>query len=618
MAKKKNQSHQEELELDQAYSELTGYDITSGKIKRTAGPLVVIALLVIVGLAGCAVGLPFLLTDAEPTDPPTTDHTVQTGEANEEAVDGVTAAGVDLSGMTAEEIKTALEPIAELYETESMTVRIGEQTYSLSPVDTHASLDTDAAADAILNADPGEFDLSPYLTLDTAYLQGLVEEWDAQYNIPAEATTWTVLGEMPTLAPTAEEPECQTLVLTKGTPGSILDCDGLYGQILDAYMTRTFEAEAVISEGEPEIFDVVTVYDQYYIAPVDAVMDMTTFEVTAETWGYGFDVETAQAAWDAAANGEEIHIPFFRIAPETTADALSSLLYRDELASYSTKHTSDSNRNNNLKLACKSINGTILFPGQTFSYNGTLGERTAAKGYLAAGAYSNGQVIQEMGGGICQVSSTLYCCVLEADLKVVYRQNHSMTVSYVPLGMDATVDWGNIDFKFQNNTNYPIKILASVSGGYVHIQILGTDEKSYYIEMTNEVVETYNYETVYREMYADNAEGYKDGDVISSPSTGYKVNTYKCKYDKESGALISKTKESTSTYKKRDQVIVRIIERPTEPTEPTIPETEPVTEPTEPVTEPTEPVTEPTEPVTEPTDPVTEPTETTDTTEPAE
>ena len=131
--------------------------------------------------------------------------------------------------------------------------------------------------------------------------------------------------------------------------------------------------------------------------------------------------------------------------------------------------------------------------------------------------------MDSIGGGVCQGSTTLYNCVLLADLEVVHRLCHGATVTYVPLGLDATVNWGTTDFKFRNNFHFPIKLQAEVSDGYVKMKILGTDEKDYYIEMESR---------------------WSDDDVAI-----YAVS-YKRKYDKETGELISREREAFSTYYK--------------------------------------------------------------------
>lgn len=127
-----------------------------------------------------------------------------------------------------------------------------------------------------------------------------------------------------------------------------------------------------------------------------------------------------------------------------------------------------------------------------------VGERTSEKGYRPAAIYTSGTTTDELGGGVCQVASTIYMCALKADLEIVERACHQFTVTYVPMGMDATVYWGYQDFKFRNNTEYPIRVDASVSGGYVHIKLCGTETKDYTIEMTYEILSTSSPTTIER------------------------------------------------------------------------------------------------------------------------
>ena len=134
----------------------------------------------------------------------------------------------------------------------------------------------------------------------------------------------------------------------------------------------------------------------------------------------------------------------------------------------------------------------------------------------------------------------------------------------MPMGTDATVSWGGPDFAFKNSTNYPIRIEAKVEDGFVHVQLVGTDEKDYYIEMEYEIIGSEAPEIIYQDVDEDNPDGYEDGDTIVSAYKGYTVKTYKVKYDKETGELIAREYDRTSRYKKRDKVVARI-EKPTEP-----------------------------------------------------
>ena len=213
-------------------------------------------------------------------------------------------------------------------------------------------------------------------------------------------------------------------------------------------------------------------------------------------------------------------------------------------------------------MACEAINGLVLLPGESFSYNDTLGERTKEAGYKEAPSYVGGLTVDTLGGGICQISSTLYYSTLFADLEILERYNHGYVSDYIPKGMDATVTWEGADFRFSNNTNYPIRIEAWRADGYVNVRIIGTDERDYYVKMSYKVRETTPYDTVYEEYPADNPNGYTDGQEIVSPYTGYIVQTYKEKYSKETDELISKDKWTYDTYKKRDQVICKIVDTP--------------------------------------------------------
>lgn len=553
MPKKKKKPEQEEFELEQAYVELTGYSIK--KNKKRSGALIAAVCVLAVILAGCVMAIPYLLEQEQQSNTPTDPgHAVMSP--------GTSAIGVNLSGMTLEEAAAALRAVYD----HDMTVTLYGEEYTISSADSVKHFDAEGAA-AVLLDDPRLFDMNDWLELDTENIRQIADAYAVMLQRETVETVVQVRGEMPTLEPVETEPECQTLVIAKGKPSTSVDNEVLYQAIVRGYKSGILNVEAAVAVGTVAGVDLAAVYNQYFAAPVDAIMDMETFDVSGGTYGYEFDLSAAQDALDSAAYGEVIEIPFYRTVPEITVESLRSLLYRDVLSSSSTPHTEEYNRNTNLRLACEAINGVILYPGEEFSYNDTLGERTTDKGYLPAGSYVGGATVDTVGGGICQVSSTLYHCCLLADLEITVRDCHMFAVSYLPLGIDATINWGSYDYCFRNNTNYPIRIEAWVADGYVHVQLIGTDEKSYYVEMENYIDEIFYYKTVYEEMYADNPEGYEDGEQITSPYTGYNVYTYRCKYDKETKELISRDYEAFSDYSARDEVIVKIIEKPTETTE---------------------------------------------------
>ncbi|MDO5409154.1 MAG: VanW family protein, partial [Lachnospiraceae bacterium] len=150
-----------------------------------------------------------------------------------------------------------------------------------------------------------------------------------------------------------------------------------------------------------------------------------------------------------------------------------STSYSNLYSSYSTSYNSgNTNRSTNLRLACKAINGTVLSNGSTFSFNGIVGERTAAKGYKEAIIYEGGQEVGGIGGGICQVATTIFNAVLKANFTVVERHQHSLTVHYCPLGYDAAIAWGSKNLRFRNNSGTSVKVLASASGGTLSVKFM--------------------------------------------------------------------------------------------------------------------------------------------------
>jgi len=240
--------------------------------------------------------------------------------------------------------------------------------------------------------------------------------------------------------------------------------------------------------------------------------------------------------------------------PEITVSELGTEAFPDLLSTFNTKYyVANVNRTKNLELSASKINGTILAPGEVFSYNKVVGERTIAAGFKNAAVFENGKVVDGLGGGICQISSTLYNSVLLANLEIVYRTNHGFLTSYLKAGLDATVVYGAIDFQFKNNRNYPIKIVTSVNGGIARVDIYGVKENSdYRVEIQSNVLST----TPYTTKYIDDPTLEVGKEVVDQVGTnGCKSITYKLLY--KDGALVSKTTISTDTYSPMQKIVRR-------------------------------------------------------------
>ena len=312
----------------------------------------------------------------------------------------------------------------------------------------------------------------PEQNADRAYLAECI----AQNRADMEA----LLGE----AEYVPDYEGEKLVLRKGWGQLKLDEDGLTEAIIAALQAGKLEItydRLAVELTEPD-FDAI--HAELLKEPKDASFtDDGKFNVVDEVVGCRFDVANAKVLWEAAAPAEEVDIPMSVTWPAVTSQQLRDSLFRDLLGTCTTNYwNSTDNRINNVKLASSKIDGTILYPGDVFSYNEVVGQRTVEAGFLPAPAYVDGDVKDEIGGGACQVSSTLYCATLFAFLETVERTNHYFPVHYMQLGTDATVtipDEGGkvMDVKFRNNRNYPIKIVSYST----------VDEENYFRDLTFEI-----------------------------------------------------------------------------------------------------------------------------------
>lgn len=440
----------------------------------------------------------------DPTPPPET-----------RIASGVTIAGVSVGGMTEQEaLATVRNGVEDIYQAESMTVMIEDQRFTLSPAVSMAHLDIEAAVQAALNR--GTSSDSLVLSLDREAVQeALTEFYDDLGGIYAPSGYW-LEGDAPDVE--RKEGDCQTLALNRGSSGRLVDLQDAFDKVLDAFERQEFQVtlDSPGEEREPKPLDLEQVFEQVTVPAQNPRVDPESLTVIPGVDGYGFNVDQAAALLDAAKPGETVRVSMEYIPPTVSEE---DAWFQDTLGYCKTEYTDNENRNENLRLACEKLNGIILQPGQTLSYNETLGKRTREAGYLPAPAYSGTELVDEVGGGICQVSSTLYLSSLFADLTVVERRNHGFPASYIPLGLDATVNWGTTDLKLRNDYDLPVKILAEVSDGFVKIRIMGVEQRDYYVKMEYRVDDHPSYAAAYR-----------------------------CRYDRETDEEISRVLDHTSIY----------------------------------------------------------------------
>ena len=364
--------------------------------------------------------------------------------------------------------------------------------------------------------------------------------------------------------------------IVKARDGHQLDAGTVAAQLqnIDQYSQEGYQLEVSSQVVSAKTLSAKAIYQEVAAEMKNAGYDAATDTITPEQMGADFDVSAAQKALDAAAPGETITIPADIQRPEVTAEELKAVLFRDVLGETRTHVSGTAARISNVKLSAASINNYVMNTGDVFSYNEVVGKRTAENGYQAAPAYVKGETVDEIGGGICQTSSTLYYACLLGDLEITERYAHRYVPAYILWGADATVSWGGPDYKFTNNTPYPIKIVTEYNKGYLTVKVLGTNTTGQYAKVTNKVLETTPWETVYQE---DETIAPGKEEVKTTPYTGYKVETYHTIYDKD-GKVIDSHYEDTSNYKVRNKVILRAPgQLPSFPGEPVPPAVAPVT-----------------------------------------
>lgn len=502
-----------------------------------------------------------------------------TPQDNGQILSNIYAAGVNIGGMTQEQAKAALHKATDhTYSQLDMTVTVLDSTIVLSPKDTGASLNVDgivqaaydrgrtgsraeqqqARAQSLVSA--YHIPILPYLNLNTDYIRNQISELGKKYSTTLSQSTYEVTGTAPSMDMENKDTSViyQTLYIHIGTAEYGLSTEKLYNQIIDAYNINLFQVTGECSVVSPSALNLEEIYNLYCIAPQDAVFNPDTYEVTPEVYGYGIDLDALKLLVSGAEYGATLEIPLKFIRPNQTTEDLSGDTFKDTLASFRTPLSADASYNRNLLLACKALNNLVIKPDETFSFNTVIGQPTTKNGYKTVKAYVGREYKDVVGGGISQVASTLYYCALMADLQIVERVNHYFVPDYCEAGMDADINYGNLDLRFTNTTGQPIRIQATVTGEYLEIVLIGTASEEYTVKIETEINKTYDPTTLFLTLPADNADGYKAGDIVVKALTGYSISTYRCYYDIETGTMTSRELLNKSFYEKRNQVVVKI------------------------------------------------------------
>ncbi len=279
------------------------------------------------------------------------------------------------------------------------------------------------------------------------------------------------------------------LTIIPATPGQSYDLSVAKGEFFqNVRMGKYTDIPVTLKSNQEDKLDVEKVYQKLSKDPVDAEykIDGNNIVITDHQVGIKIDKAKLSALVDRVNNKSQGSIEITTVLPQKTRESLEKQLFGTTLGTFTSDYSSSSqNRAYNVELAASKVNGIILADGEEFSYNKVVGNANAANGFKLATIFSGGQVTEGVGGGVCQISSTLYCAALRADLEIVERHNHSLPITYVPGGQDATVSYGILDFRFKNNTGSPIKIVATHSSRKVTVSIIGSESAKKKVDVTS-------------------------------------------------------------------------------------------------------------------------------------
>ncbi len=526
----------------------------------------------------------------ETTEPTTTEATTADDEAVVAAVEG---------------------ELASLLDESSVEVVCGGKSVIIPASRVNAPADPERLAARLSERGCAPDTLERYLALKGALPQGKTD----RSAIRAELAAFQKMLE--SAAASTYEIDGRVLTLHVGEKTQELKIYGTAAKVAEAFDGFAYgKVEADYTEKNPELpWDEIAAACS--VEAVDAHYEYVDLNENArlvpETDGYALDMEQIQNRYAHAKEGATLTFTARDTHPTLRADNVDEMLFSYEISSYKTWfNVNEWSRSENIRLASRNIDGAVIMPGERFSFNGTVGERTKERGFQEATVYVQGTMEPGLGGGICQVSSTIYCAALRGGFTQVYRYNHQFTISYTALGEDATVYWGALDYSFRNNYDFPVKILMEIDGGFLNVRIMGQEpENKFTVVIEHETEKELKQKMVYEEK-KDMKPGTeklqrkgKPGYIIITKVTVYQNGTvysrweYKDTYDPYNGLTYrgpkitsESTTEETTT---EPPETTRKTKKTTEPTETTEPpeSTEETTKKTKKTTEATEPSSDP-------------------------
>lgn len=472
-------------------------------------------------------------------------------------VSGISILGIDVSGLSKDDAKQKVTDDVSNRLSTDVIFKHNDETYTLLPSSVGGSFDIDKVIDdaysvgrngnifqnnfAILNAMINSKNFIPDFSFNSDSFDNSISQMNSNFADGIVEPSYDISGN--------------NLIIKSGRNGNIVDSDKIKSLFVDKLIVVPYNTDSIevpVFSKEANKIDIDAIHSEIYKEAQDASYTTNPYAVYPSSNGLDFNISIDEAKALITGDKDSYTIPLKTLYPNVKTSDIGIEAFPNLLSSYSTSFaSSSSNRATNVSLATNKINGKVLMPGEVFSFNGTVGKRTPQAGFKVAGVYMNGQVATDYGGGICQVSSTLYNAVLRANLEIVDRSNHMFEVGYVPIGTDATVSWGAPDFKFKNSRSYPIKIVTSSSNRKCVVKFYGLKESEEYdIEIVSYRTGSVPYRTTYT---TDSSLAAGQQKVIQRGSNGAKSVAYRIR--KKNGQVISKELLSKDTYDPHNQII---------------------------------------------------------------
>jgi len=474
---------------------------------------------------------------------------------NNKILNGITIRNIQVAGLTAEEATKIIEEQFQYEKTKEVVLNVNGEKYYMTPEQIELKYNVEKAVEkaysigrdgsiiqnnfGILKTFIDEQNIEVEFTYNEELLRNIIQSINVKLPDAMSDNTYCI--------------EDDELIITRGTGGVVIDEEKARNTILSGIIS--LNKEEILLETRyvecPDI-DIEKIYSEVHSEPQNATYIKDPFQIIPHKDGIDFNIDEAKALLSEAKS--EYVIKLNLIEPEIKTNEIGEAAFPDLLGSYTTKFDETNySRAKNVKLALQKLNGVVVMPGEVFSYNKTLGKRTVEAGFDYAAGYSGGKVVPMLGGGICQVSSTLYDAVVYANLNIVERHNHMFQTQYIGAGRDATVVYGSLDFKFENNREYPIMIKTKSNSGVADVKIFGIKEA---IEYEIDIVPTVLSYTAYSVVYENDSSMEAGREKVSqSGMKGCKTITYKIK--KLNGQEVEREVLSTDTYKPMNKIIRR-------------------------------------------------------------